>query len=121
MRIGVQTYEVKVEVIKRGSMHFSSHVGRYIESKITKTFHIESNKQDGAKRKAEKHGRVISCRKVSASDIMERMAVITESQPLGLQMTNPYPDAIAMDDFIWKKKNNRAERIRNNRERDNGH
>lgn len=108
----MRTYEVKVEVNKRGSEHFSFHMGRYVENKITKTFHIRASRAKQAKQKAEKRGRVVKCRKVNAPQFIERRAIVTESLPLGLQAVNSYPVAIAMDDFIWKKQR-RAERVNN--------
>lgn len=115
------TYEVKVRVKKKGSMHFSHRLGIYKFDSIVKMFHLDANKPKQAKHKAEKYGRVISCRKISATEIVDRMAIGTEAQLVAIQMINPYPDAIAMDDFIWRRKNKRAERVRNRERDNNGH
>ncbi len=101
-----QTFEVRVAVRQRGSRHFSSHVGMYIEAQVTKLFHKDARTGEQAMRMCEKYGRPLSFHKVDA-DMMrgdaERFALPNPS--------NPYPNAIAMDEFIWKKKADRAERI----------
>lgn len=116
MRNGIDnTYEIRVEVPIKGSRHYSSHVGMYIENKIIKTFHRDAKTPRQAVQKVEKYGRLISCRKVDVDQIggnVERFL----SQP-----TNPYPDAIAMDEFIWRKKGKRNERINNNTKHKNGY
>ncbi len=99
----VQTFEVRVEVKRKGSRHFSSHVGKYIEEGIVKMFHIDARTPDQAWEKAKKRGHPVSCRKVDAEKIMDRTILI---EPL-----NPYPNAVAMDEMIWKKKTKRAERL----------
>lgn len=121
MSNNIQTFEVQVRVKRKGSRRFSPRMGMYVDDSDIRMFHIEAGKPKQAKRKAEKHGRVLSCRKVSASQVIERMAVITEAQLVGIQMTNPYLDAVAMDELIWKRKNKRAERIRNRGRDGNNH
>ena len=57
-----------------------------------------------------KHGRVLSARKVDVSDMLaniEHFPLLPEPYQSG----NPYPNAVAMDEFIWKKKEKRAIRI----------
>lgn len=111
-----QTYEVKVEVKRQGSEHFSSHVGMYIEDKTTKMFHFDTRTSEQATRKGEKHGRVISVRKAN----VERLRGDAGSIMAKLQLANPYPDAIAMDEMIWCRKNKRDERIQNREKYRNG-
>jgi len=111
----VQTFEIRVEVGKKGSEHFSLHVGAYIEDKVTKMFHIDARTPDQAWQKAEKHGRPTSCRKIDAEKMRGNIELLLQREPYGLN--NPYPNAIAMDEMIWKKKSKRTERILN-RERD---
>lgn len=111
----VQTFEVRVEVRQKGSRHFSSHVGRFIENTMTKMFHIDARTRKQALQKAEKHGRPISARKAD----VERMSLSVERMPLGA--SNPYPNAIAMDEFIWKRKGKRQERRNNNSRDGNGY
>ncbi len=105
-----QTFEVKVLVRKKGSKHFSSHIGMYIEKSITKMYHIEARTHVQAFSRAKKYGRPISTRKI---DIEKVSGVSMENlllrEPYGKK--NPYPDAMAMDEFIWRKKTKRAERI----------
>ncbi len=106
MGSNAQTFEVRVVVRKKGSMHFSSHVGMYIEENMTKMYHIDARTHEQAIRKAEKYGRPLGCRKVNTEKIM--------GDGLRLEaygVNNPYPNAVAMDEMIWKRKNKRAERI----------
>lgn len=107
--MGVQTFEVRVEVKKQSSRHFSSHVGKYIENSTVKMFHIDARTHGQAMRKASKYGTPRSCRKVD----MDRMRVNAEAFLIPYGANNPYPNAIAMDEMIWKKKGERAERIQN--------
>ena len=108
---GIQTFEVKVEVKQRGSRHFSSHVGMYIENKITKMKHIDARTHQQAIIKAEKYGHPISVRKVDIERMNGNMEDLLLLEPYGAK--NPYPNAISMDEMIWKKKNKRAGRIEN--------
>jgi len=112
MGSNLSTFEARVGVKVKGSRHFSWHVGKQIEDEIIKTFHFEWTTRRRATREAEKHGRLISLRKVD----VERIRPI-DNLVLPPQLSNPYPDAVAMDEFIWKKKEKRAERI-GNQERD---
>lgn len=109
----IQTFEVRVVVAKKGSMHYSPHVDMYIEDKATQMYHIDARTPEQAKRKAEKHGRPLSCRKVDK----DKIASIGMIMPRIYGVNNPYPDAVAMDEMIWKRKGKRAERIED-REKD---
>jgi len=111
---GMHTFEVRVEVKQRGSRHFSSHVGAYIETTVTKMFHIDARTRKQAMQRVEKHGRPISGRKVDFEKMGGNIELLLERDS---KLINPYPDAVAMDEFIWKKKNKRVERI-NDRARD---
>ena len=115
--VNVQTFEVKVEVSIKGSTHFSSHVGQFIENKVTKMFHIDARTSEQAMQKAEKHGRPISAHKPN----LDRMRGNMETMMERLKLTNPYPDAVAMDEFIWRKKDKRNKRIGNNGKDKNGY
>jgi len=108
-----QTFEAKVEVKKKGSRHFSSLVGMYIENKITKMFHVDARTPEQAMRKVEKYGRLLSVRKVDT----EKMRGNIEMCLMRDKVENPYPNAVAMDEFVWKRKGKRDERIES-RERD---
>lgn len=105
----IQTFEVRVEVERKGSMHFSSHVSAYITNKITKMFHIDARTQEQARRKAEKHGRPISVRKADIGKMSFNIETMLQRQPYGV--SSPYLNAVAMDEMIWRKKGGRAERM----------
>lgn len=117
MSNNIHTFEVKVEVKESGSRHFSPHVGMYIENKVTKMFHFDTRTPKQAERRGEKHGRVISVQKVD----VDRMRGNMDSLMLRLKATNPYPDAVAMDEMIWRRKDKRAERLENREKDKNGH
>ncbi len=104
-------FEVRVLVKKKGSRHFSSHIGKYIEETVTKMFHIDAKTPNKAGVRAEKYGRPLSVRKAD----VERMGGNIENLllPEVYGADNPYPNAIAMDGMIWKQKNKRVERREN--------
>ncbi len=102
----VQTYEVRVAVKRKGSRHFSSHVGMYIEYQMVKLFHQDARTGNQAMRKCEKYGRPLSARKVDGYKGVSNTQRLTESL-----VKNPYPNAIAMDEFVWQRKAKRAERL----------
>lgn len=117
MGSNIRTFEVRVEVSKKGSKHFSSHIGKYIENKVTEMFHFDARTSEQAKRMGKKYGRPISVRKVD----VDRMRGNIEALLSQLQPINPYPDAIAMDEFIWRRKNKRDGRRRNRDKDKNGY
>jgi len=113
------TFEVRVLVKKKGSRHFSSHIGKYIEETVTKMFHIDAKTPNNAGVRAEKYGRPISVRKAD----FERMGGNIEDLllPEVYGVDNPYPNALAMDGMIWKQKNKRAKRIESSARKKNGY
>ena len=112
MRNNNQTYEVRVLVKKKGSLHFSSHVGMYIEETITRMFHINARTPNQAGTRAEKYGRPISVRKVDIEKMSGDIEKLMLPEVFGAN--NPYPDAIAMDEMVWKQKSKRIQRRGNN-------
>lgn len=114
MSITITTYEVKVK-IKSGIERYSSFLGMYIQDEIIKMFHKDARTSEQAMQKCEKYGRPISAHKADVSKMygnMEALPLMQEPYGGG----NLYENAIAMDEFIWKKKN-REKRIKN-REKD---
>ncbi len=103
MNNGIDTYEIRVAVTWKGSRHYSSQVGTYIENTMVKMFHKEAKSCQQAMQKCEKYGRPLSARKVQPADL-------SAIEHLQLRQ-NPYPDAIALSKFIWRKKEKRAERL----------
>lgn len=108
----MQTFEVRVLVKKKGTRHFSSHVGKWLEFTITKMFHIEAKTPAQAGARAQKYGRPISVRKVDVDRMRGNMEKLLLPDVYGAN--NPYPNAIAMDEMIWKKKRKRIGRRENN-------
>lgn len=102
-------YEVRVEVAQKGSRHFSSHVSMFIYDKIIKMFHISARTPEQAKLKAEKKGRCLSVRKANAEKMGFNVEGLLLREPFAAH--NPYPDAIAMDEQVWRKKSKRATRL----------
>lgn len=112
----IQTFEVRVLVKKKGSRHFSSHVGMHIEETMARMFHVDAKTHQQAMQKAEKHGRPLTVRKVDKDRMMGgNIENLLLQEPFGAN--NPYPNAVAMDEMIWKKKKKRAGR-RDNHEKD---
>ncbi len=110
MSSDIQTFEVRVKVKRRGSRHFSSHAGMYIDQAVIKMFHIEARSHEQASQRCEKHGRPISVRKVDVGRIRPISSLVL---PV---VENPYPDAVAMDEMIWKRKTRRSDRIQNGKQ-----
>lgn len=109
----IRTYEVKVEVRKNRTRRYSYRVGRYIEDRVTKMFHVDARTPRQAMQKSKKHGRPISACKVNVEKMMRSVETLLQREPYGIN--NPYPNAISMDEMIWRRKNTRAERIKNRR------
>ncbi len=113
----LHAFEVRVEVEKKGSERYSDILRRdtylkdrhsgYVADRVIKMFHFEKRTHEQAWKAGEKHGRVLSVRKF---DAIEKLAKI---ERLVLPLYNPYPDAIAMDEMIWRRKSGRLERISN--------
>ncbi len=116
MGSSLQTFEVKVMVKIKGSKHFSWNRGKYIENGIVKMFHKDARTGEQAMRKCEKYGHPISVRKVD----VERIKSLP-SLPLGYGLVNPYPDAIALDEMPWRRKNKRVERVLNHKRDKDSH
>lgn len=86
----------------------------YIEDTNKKVFHISARTSEQAGDKAEaKYGRVLSVRKLSPKIIGDIENLRLEQEPY--DSGNPYQDALAMDEFIWRKHQVRRE---NNRKHD---
>lgn len=107
----IHTYEVRVVVKQNGSRHYSSHIGMYIENTVTKMFHKDARTGDQAMQKCEKYGRPIGYHKVDVEKMGFNVENMLLQEPYGAD--NPYPNAIAMDELIWRKKGKRNERIQN--------
>ncbi len=105
----IKIFEVKVLVKKKGSRHFSSHIGMYIDETKPQMFHIEAKTPSQAGTRARKYGRPISVRKVDVEKMSGNIENLLLPEAYGA--SNPYPNAIAMDEMIWKQKNKRAKRI----------
>lgn len=97
-------FEVRVNIKgTKETEYYSSFLGKWVKNEIIKMFHLEAKSTKQAMKKAEKYGRPISARKTNMEKIQWNIEHLKLDQPL----LNPYSNAIAMDEMIWKKKNNR--------------
>jgi hypothetical protein len=110
MSSNITTFEVCVLVRKQGAYHFSHYLGMYLHDQITRTFHFDRRTHKQAVKAGEKRGRVLSCQKVNVDKMRGDASMFMPKYG----ESNPYPDAIAMDELIWQHKPMiRAERIQN--------
>ena len=84
-----------------------------------KCFHIVARTASQACHRARKYGRPLGARKVDATQLFGNIEELQLEQapnpPIDVYgADNPYESAIAMDEFIWKKRQKRLE----NREKD---
>lgn len=117
------TFEVRVEVKNdSGKKHYSIPIGGYINDKYenkdtVRMFHIEARTGRLACDKAEKYGHPLGARKVNVDKI--------RGNPENLKL-DIVPDvlqvgdnrAIAMDEMVWLKRNNRRNNMGKDRKRD---
>jgi ribosomal protein S16 len=109
-------YEVVV-MVKDSQVqgHYSSFLGMYCYGEMPKMKHIEARTPNQAKEKAKKYGRPLSIRlhqTVRRFENIENLKL--NQQPIDdiYQHGNPYSDAIAMDEMIWKKRNDRRKNMK---------
>jgi len=119
------TYEVRVEVEKKGTercREINYYSGERLEhkkvqekpfatiassywvrtaDKVVKMFHKDARTRKQAMQKCEKHGRPISARKINIEKIDGNIANLNLEE----LMVNPYENAVAMDEFVWRKRN----------------
>ncbi len=98
--MGTQTFEVCVKV-KQGAPRYQSSLGMYVRGEVTKMFHIDARTGEQAMQRCAKYGRPISCHKADAEKMLGDM------EHLQLGQEQPESMALAMDEFLWKKRNNR--------------
>ncbi len=112
----IPTFEVRVRVKNgKGSKHYSSLIGKVVYDEEVKMFHRDARTRQQAMRMCEKYGHPVSARKADVTKMLGNMENLSlEQEPYN--DGNPYESAIAMDEFIWKKKK-REKRIQN-REKD---
>ena len=95
-------FEVRVKV-KDGIKHYSSFLGMFVQSETIKMFHRDARTGGQAMKRCEKYGRPISVRKADVSKMLGNMENLRLEQA-PYSDGNPYESAIAMDEFIWNKK-----------------
>lgn len=105
----METYEVRVNVKKNGTRHFSTHRGKDIYDELTQMFHIEARTPKQAKNRAGRYGHPVSVRKADGY----RMRGDAESTKLPPMPQPSY--AIVMDEMIWLKRNRRIENAKKDR------
>ena len=106
-------FEVRVAVEEK-SEHFSIHASDFVKSTMVKLFHIPARTPQQACDKARKHGRPLEAHKINREKIFGNIEAlkISETQPKGVYAQgNPYNTAVAMDEMIWLKRNNRRKNM----------
>jgi hypothetical protein len=106
MGASLPTFEVRVKV-KSGSKRYQSFLGTYVQDEMTRMFHKEARSGEQAMQKCEKYGRPVSARKVDRENIQGHIENLKLDQP----QENPYENAIAMDEMIWRKRNIRRDNL----------
>lgn len=104
MSATLTTFEVRVEV-KQGSKHYQSFLGMYVQDKTVKMFHKDARTREQAIQKCEKYGRPLSARKLDVEKIDGSMVNLNLEEI----MINPWENALAMDEMIWRKRNVRIQ------------
>jgi hypothetical protein len=101
-------FEVRIETKSDKPIRWHSWKDGVEYAKNRVMLHIERRSQKQATREASKYGKVLSCRQVSKADMLEREAIRIDSLPLDNKLymnVNQYSNAIAIDEFTWKKRN----------------
>ena len=104
MNSTLTTFEVRVEV-KQGSKHYQPFLGMYVQNKTVKMFHKDARTREQAIQKCEKYGRPLSARKLDVEKIDGSMVNLNLEEI----MINPWENALAMDEMIWRKRNVRIQ------------
>lgn len=105
MSVKLTTYEVDVEV-RRGNKHYQPFLGIYVHEKTVKMFHKDARTPEQAMQKCEKYGRPLRVRKMDVQKIDGDIGRLNLEE----MIANPYEDAVAMDEMVWRK---RKDRIKN--------
>jgi hypothetical protein len=80
-------------------------------------FHIEARTRQQAIEKAKKHkGRILSCRKVDVSPALTSIEHIPLDNFNIYDAVNPFKNAVAMDEMVWKKRNKRRANLQKDKE-----
>ena len=92
-------YEVQVKVrCSPKPKGYNSSMGIFVYEELIKMFHKEARTPQQALDKCKKYGRPISVQKADISDMVDDIEKILDNP------RNPYPNAIAMGEMIWKRK-----------------
>jgi hypothetical protein len=100
-------FEVEV-IVETGNKEYKplSWYGKaeWTRNKFRKMYHIYARNHSHAWKKAQKYGTPKSCYKVDVISGLANIENIKLDQEPMVGRLNPYPNAIAMDEMIWKKK-----------------
>lgn len=120
----VTMFEVRVEVPK-GKKRYGYHPirrgsrivkGAMIQETIIKMLHIERRTHEQAKKEGEKHGKVISVQKLQVERIVGNPENMRLDQASVYDMGNPYPNAVSMDEMVWRKRNIRRKNMKKDKQ-----
>jgi predicted HTH domain antitoxin len=97
----------EVEVMVRGIPYeYYSRFGKRIGHDIVKMFHFERRTPEQAVEAGKRYGEVLTCRKADREKILGSVdGMSIDPIPTIYDNGNPYKNAMAMDDMIWKKRN----------------
>jgi len=110
MSTNITTFEVRIR-IKGAPIEYYDYYGEYLYNKAIKMLHIDARTPEQAREKAKKHGDVVSCRKADVSKMLGDIEHLKLDQTTAYNLGNPYKDAVAMDEMIWQKRNNRRNNL----------
>jgi hypothetical protein len=114
--MGVTTFEIRIR--KHGGIirHTNWDSGaQYL--KEYKMYQIDARTREQAIKKARKHkGEILSCRKVDATPGLKSIEKLPLDNFTIFDAQNPYPNAVAMDEMIWKKRNKRRDNMQRDKE-----
>jgi hypothetical protein len=112
----VTTFEIRMRTHGNIIRHLNWDNGVQYK-KETKMYQIDARTREQAIKKARKHkGEIVSCRKVDATMSLESIEKLPLDNFNIFDAQNPYPNAIAMDEMIWKKRTTRRKNMQKDKE-----
>jgi hypothetical protein len=122
MGVAQVLFEVEV-IVETGNKEYKplNWYGKaeWTRTKIRKMYHIPARNQNHAWKKAQKYGTPKSCHKIDAVSALSNIENIKLDQEPIISKLNPYLNAIAMDELIWKKKKSKKQHNKSKKPIDN--
>ena len=111
MGANLTTFEVRVRITGGLPIRYLDNYGQNQYPKEIKMFHVEARTSKQAINIKKKLGEIVSCRKTQVDRIVGNIESLPLNQDTMYSLGNPYEDAVAMNDMIWKKRNKRRKNI----------